>query len=705
MKFKKKLNTFLSAILVFFASFALTGCADGWGAWFKPDLEAVTVLLNSDQTTLSWQAVTNAEEYLVYSNEQLAATVVNKAGVNTYNFSSLLKENISVYKFYIVATSEGYNDSAKSNVVTYLNSTNETSVVSSAVVSNNNLNIVTNLTIGSNILSWDQVVGAQQYYVFMYSNTLGERIIETKVNAFDFTEYVSEDQVVMFRVGVKNEEDVILMSLPIYHNTCTLQPTYNNKYFYLDGVLGDHYITSQEELNTIVYYAFVYKIEELPVYFSNDYMNEIVNTYGPEAQYYDYVSGTYKIRQFNHLIKAISAACNSYTESCDYDTSLGDVTEDDYYKKDFKIKFKYNSGFEPTNSMEKLRTQNEFDTPYYERVSYEKRSSDFNDFASDKQPLVEYVSTAEQLYHVVESGATPLFKTTTNNSAYTIYNKAKQVLREIVCDDMTTYEKVLSIFDYICYNTVYDDEIVDYNDETPSFASYTCFYLEGVFNDGLAVCDGFSKAFALLCNMEGIDAYRITGEVSGGLHAWNKVKIDGNWYVVDITWTVSSTSENDFTTGGEAVNFNNTEFLSYKYFLVSDNFVKDTHFASNTKLNNSLAALNEYYYYYNQTYDGTNNLIISSDAEFESLINYMLTNKLYTFEIAFDDNYICSPSIFNSTHDADLTAACLNVKDACEISNSNILTIGYMHKKISANLTGTTYSLTLINLPEAIKNA
>ena len=283
---------------------------------------------------------------------------------------------------------------------------------------------------------------------------------------------------------------------------------------------------------------------------------------------------------------------------------------------------------------------------------------------------------------------------------------------------MTEYEKVLSIFDYICYNTIYDDQIVDYNDDEDgdrvvdpgkvSFAVYKSFYLEGVFEDGLAVCDGFSKTFSLLCNMEGVDAYRITGYVNGNpkeLHAWNKVKVAGNWYVVDITWTVLQTDEDDFTTGGEAINFNSTEFLSYKYFLKSDNFIRNSHTSTNPALNNMLPANNEYYYYFNQTYDGENNLIISSDAEFETLVNYMLTTKQYAFEIAFDDAFICSPSISKSRHDSDLTDACLTVKEACGISNSNILTIGSMHCQVSANTMGTTYSLTLINLPDAIKNA
>lgn len=700
MKVKQKFNTLLTLLLVFFASFTFGGC--NWGTWFQPDLDPATITINSNAQTISWQNVTNVEEYDVYANEVKVATVVGVKGINTYNFSEVLKDSVAVYKFYLICVSDGYNSSVKSNVVTYLNSTEGTNVVSDLVVNNSNLNAVTDLVVGSNILSWNQVAGVETYYVFMYTNTLGECVFETKVNAFDFSEYVDEDDVIMFRVGIKNEDDIVSMSLPLYHNTCTLQPAYNNKMFCLDGVLGDYYITGQDELNQIVYYAFIYRVEKLSIYISPSYMNEIVNTYGTTYSYRDSYTGQMKTIEHYHLVSAVGEACDSYTESCSYDTNLSNVTTSDYYKKDVTINFDFVMGKEPVNTTEKLRTQNEFDTPYYEKVDYEKRDSSFNDFASDKKLRIEYVSTCEELHHAVESGATPIFKSSTCSAAV-MYEKAKSVLREIISNEMSEYEKVLSIFDYICYNTVYDDLIVEFPiDAVPSFASYTCFFLEGVFNDGLAVCDGFSKAFSLLCNMEGIDAYRITGSAKGGLHAWNKVKVDGSWYVVDITWTVVDTDESAFASGGEAVNFNSKEFLSYRYFLVSDKYIKNSHSAANTELNASLPALNEYYYYATQTYDGTNNLIISSNEEFKDLVEYMLETKQLSIQIAFDDAFITSPSLNPNKHDNGLTTACKTVKAACGISNSNILTIGYTHQKLGAQTTGTIYCITLINLPASL---
>jgi Uncharacterized protein involved in cytokinesis, contains TGc (transglutaminase/protease-like) domain len=54
-----------------------------------------------------------------------------------------------------------------------------------------------------------------------------------------------------------------------------------------------------------------------------------------------------------------------------------------------------------------------------------------------------------------------------------------------------------------------------------------------------AVCDGYSKAFLLLCEKEGIECLIDQGSAlpSTEGHAWNYVKMDnGKWYGIDVTW-------------------------------------------------------------------------------------------------------------------------------------------------------------------------
>ncbi len=52
--------------------------------------------------------------------------------------------------------------------------------------------------------------------------------------------------------------------------------------------------------------------------------------------------------------------------------------------------------------------------------------------------------------------------------------------------------------------------------------------------DGLAQCEGYAKALSLLLRSLGVaDVYVHSDSVN---HAWNMVKIQGNWYQCDVTW-------------------------------------------------------------------------------------------------------------------------------------------------------------------------
>lgn len=54
--------------------------------------------------------------------------------------------------------------------------------------------------------------------------------------------------------------------------------------------------------------------------------------------------------------------------------------------------------------------------------------------------------------------------------------------------------------------------------------------------EGKAVCAGYAHAFQYLLMRAGIESYYVTGIGNGDNHAWNLVKIDGQWYFADITF-------------------------------------------------------------------------------------------------------------------------------------------------------------------------
>ncbi|MEG1663340.1 MAG: transglutaminase-like domain-containing protein, partial [Clostridia bacterium] len=121
------------------------------------------------------------------------------------------------------------------------------------------------------------------------------------------------------------------------------------------------------------------------------------------------------------------------------------------------------------------------------------------------------VEDTNMLMRALSWGLKPIFAPSPNGAATkAVYDKARAVLYDINDDNMTEYEKVRAIYQWITASVAYDYkvlEIPDTDDETfKRTLNYNAFYLEGVFNDGRAVCDGKSKAFALMCGMEGIKA-------------------------------------------------------------------------------------------------------------------------------------------------------------------------------------------------------
>ena len=137
-----------------------------------------------------------------------------------------------------------------------------------------------------------------------------------------------------------------------------------------------------------------------------------------------------------------------------------------------------------------------------------------------------------------------------------VLNKAQSVHDALVTPGMSEYEQVKAFHDWLVNNTQYDLTF-----------SETSYDTAGPLLYGRAVCDGYAKALDLLCYLSGIDCVRINGEATNssgntGGHAWNKVKIDGQWYNIDVTWDDPVSSR---------------PVLRYDYFLVSDNALARDH--------------------------------------------------------------------------------------------------------------------------------
>lgn len=101
-------------------------------------------------------------------------------------------------------------------------------------------------------------------------------------------------------------------------------------------------------------------------------------------------------------------------------------------------------------------------------------------------------------------------------------------------------EKARAIFRWIAQNISYDYENY-FKGNVPNQTTAK------TLATGMAVCDGYSNLFNTLAKLSGVKAQTIRGKAKGyayamrgkaGLinHAWNSVRIDGHWYLLDSSW-------------------------------------------------------------------------------------------------------------------------------------------------------------------------
>ncbi len=131
-------------------------------------------------------------------------------------------------------------------------------------------------------------------------------------------------------------------------------------------------------------------------------------------------------------------------------------------------------------------------------------------------------------------------KNITSQKQDEIKQRVEEIVNEIITDDMSDAQKGNAINKWLCENAVYDNDALA-NAELYSFTRvdeefYDSFTAYGILLDGVGVCASYSAAYKLLADAAGIDSVVVTGYLDGSVpHAWNKVMLDDEWYIVDST--------------------------------------------------------------------------------------------------------------------------------------------------------------------------
>ncbi len=127
-----------------------------------------------------------------------------------------------------------------------------------------------------------------------------------------------------------------------------------------------------------------------------------------------------------------------------------------------------------------------------------------------------------------------------------------------VNNNMCDYEVALRIYENIIKLVDYDtiglerQKKLNTSDDGPD--DLRSIY--GVFVDKKAVCVGYAKATQYLMNMFGIECTIVTSDT----HAWNLIKLEGDYYHLDTTWGDSSDTKKEK---------NQTSAISYDCFCIT----------------------------------------------------------------------------------------------------------------------------------------
>lgn len=177
----------------------------------------------------------------------------------------------------------------------------------------------------------------------------------------------------------------------------------------------------------------------------------------------------------------------------------------------------------------------------------------------NENPCLFYVNTSTR-WSLTGSGClaviTPSYNTAYTSADVAAYNAKVAEIVSGVGVSWTPFQKALYLHDYLITHAKYDTSLSHYD-------AYSLLV------NGVGVCQAYTLAYKELLNQVGIENGTVDSEDLK--HIWNLVKLNGNWYQVDVTW-------DDPTNKAMKQDSNAPDLVGrakHSYFLLSDAAMRD----------------------------------------------------------------------------------------------------------------------------------
>lgn len=170
----------------------------------------------------------------------------------------------------------------------------------------------------------------------------------------------------------------------------------------------------------------------------------------------------------------------------------------------------------------------------------------------------------------------------------TTFGSAEALAVQIQKDFSSDSERVRAIYTWLATNIAYDmDEYLngerlirfqyrtqqELQEKQNAIREYS---ITNTLNDNKAVCEGFAQTFKKVCELMGIRSLFIEGYSKVGVqdigrnptigdHAWNAVKINNQWKLIDVTWASGAANGRVWR----------QRFNDFYFFTDPDDFVKN----------------------------------------------------------------------------------------------------------------------------------